>query len=675
MTPTVPVAPLAHIGFDTLFDATPTPYLVISPQLIILAANDAYLAVAGRTRASIVGRHIFDAFPDNPDDPQSDGVASLHASLQQVLATGRADKMAVIRYDVAPDANGREFLPRYWKSVNTPVLAADGTVRCIIQSVEEVTSAFVNRGRGLRGVLANVTDVIRDLKTPEDIGYEAAAVLGEALGTSRVGFGTIDAAHDTLHVVRDWCAGGVESLAGATALRDYGHFVDDLKLGKVIVIGDVGQDSRTARAADALRARSAGAFVNVPVVEQETLVAVLYVNHADPRDWSVEELLLIKEVAARIRTASERLRVAAALRDSEAKFRIITEAMPQMVWSTQPDGYHDYYNEQWYRFTGVPHDSTDGHRWNDIFHPDDRDRAWQTWQHCLATGTTYEIEYRLRHHTGAYRWVLGRALPLRDDAGRITRWMGTCTDIENQKLAEQALREANGRKDEFLAMLAHELRNPLAPISSAAHILLLNPADVRSVQRAGEVIARQARHLTGLVDDLLDVSRVTHGMIDIDRVALDLHQVLHSAVEQAQPLIDARAHRLAVALGPASGMVRGDKLRLVQVVVNLLNNAAKYTAPGGAITLALDIDGDRARITVADNGMGIDPALLPHVFDLFTQAQRTPDRKQGGLGLGLTLVQRIAALHDGTARAFSDGPGLGSRFVIALPLLAQSTPA
>jgi signal transduction histidine kinase len=545
MTPTA--SALDHIGFDTLFDATPAPYLVIAPDLTILAANAAYLAVAGRARASIVGLHIFDAFPDNPDDPHADGVAKLHASLQQVLATGRTDKMAVIRYDVAPDAGGRVFLPRYWKSTNTPVLAADGTVRCIIQSVEEVTSAFVTRGGGLRGVLASVTDVIRDLATPEAIGYEAAAILGVALDTSRVGFGTIDPVRDTLHVVRDWCADGVDTLAGETALRDYGHFIDDLKLGKLIVIGDVEHDSRTAQAAGALRARSAGAFVNVPVVEHGALVAVLFVNNAERRDWSVEELLLIREVAARIRTAGERLRATAALRDS------------------------------------------------------------------------------------------------------------------------------NDRKDEFLAMLAHELRNPLAPIASAAHILLLNPADADGVRRAGEVIMRQARHLTGLVDDLLDVSRVTHGMIEIDRAALDLQQVLHSAVEQAQPLIDARAHRLALALGTASGMVLGDKLRLVQVVVNLLNNAAKYTPPGGAIALSLEIDGDRARITVTDNGMGIEPALLPHVFDLFIQARRTPDRKQGGLGLGLTLVQRIAALHDGTARAFSDGPGLGSRFVITLPLLAPLT--
>jgi PAS domain S-box-containing protein len=667
--------PVAHavtqhddLDFGVLFDATPAPYLVLSPQLTILAANAAYLQIAGRTRASIIGLNIFEAFPANPDDPQGDGVASLSNSLQQALATGRPDKIAAIRYDIAPDANGKQFLPRYWKTTNTPLLAADGSVRCIIHTVEEITSAFVTGGREPRDVLANVTDLIRELKAPEDIGQQAAAILGAALGASRVGYGAIDVARDTLHVVRDWCAAGVDTLAGETPLHHYSDFIDDLKLGKLIVIGNVDDDARTASAATALRARSAAAFVNVPIVERGVLVAVLFVNGASPRDWTVEELLLIKEVAARIHTAGERLRVAAALRESEAKFRTIADAMPQMVWSTLPDGYHDYYNEQWYRFTGVPPNSTDGDGWNDIFHPDDQDRAWLAWRASLATGNTYEIEYRLRHHGGGYRWVLGRALPVRNEDGAIIRWMGTCTDIENQKQAEATLREANGRKDEFLAMLAHELRNPLAPISSAAQIMLLRHGDPLAVQKSGQVILRQVRHLTALVDDLLDVSRVTHGLIRIERVPLDLQEVLQDAVEQAQPLIESRGHRLTLDLALAPCMVLGDKLRLVQVVANLLNNATKYTPAGGAIIVSLTRLDGQARIAVTDNGCGIEPALLPHVFDLFIQAKRTPERQQGGLGLGLALVKRITALHDGIVSARSDGPGLGSCFTMLLPL-------
>ncbi len=656
------------IDFGALFAAMPAPYLVMSPQMTILAVNEAYLQLVHRTAAELIGRNLFDAFPDNPADPHADSTAMLRASLLRVLATSRVDRMAVQQYDVAREAGGA-LSPRYWKPVNTPVCDASGAVTCILHAIEEVAGSDAARGRGLRDVLANLTEAIRDLKTGADIGYAAASLLGEALGTSRVGYGTIDQAGETLYVVRDWCAEGVDTLAGWTRLRDYGSFIDDLKLDRFIVIPNVDDDARTRPAAAALRARSAASFVNAPVVEDGVLAAVLFVNDAHPRAWTGEELMLVREVAARIRTASERLRNVAALRESEAKFRTIADAMPQMVWSTLPDGYHDYYNEQWYSYTGVPRNSTDGDGWNDIFHPDDSARSWAAWRASLASGKTYEIQYRLRHHSGVYRWVLGRALPVRNDAGVIIRWMGTCTDIHDQKLAEDELRQASLRKDEFLAMLAHELRNPLAPISSAAQLLLLANPDPARVHKAGDIILRQVRHLTDLVDDLLDVSRVTRGLVQIERVDLDLKDVLHSAIEQARPLMEARQHQLTVELTAAATRVSGDRTRLVQVVVNLLNNAAKYTPQGGHIMLALSVDAGEACIVVTDNGSGIDSALLPYVFDLFIQAERTPDRAQGGLGLGLALVKRITALHNGSVHALSDGLGQGSSFMILLPQL------
>ena len=362
-----------------------------------------------------------------------------------------------------------------------------------------------------------------------------------------------------------------------------------------------------------------------------------------------------------------------ALRDSEAKFRTIANAMPQMVWSTLPDGYHDYYNQQWYEYTGMPPGSTDGDNWNGMFHPEDQPHAWSVWHHSLRTGEPYEIQYRLRHRSGEYRWVLGRALPVRGETGEIIRWMGTCTDIHDQRMAQEELLAANRRKDEFLAMLAHELRNPLAPISTAAHLLKLAPGDAERVARSGEIIARQVRHMTALVDDLLDVSRVTRGLIQLHPEPTDLHEVLASAVEQARPLLEERGHELMVQADPAPSIVLGDRTRLVQVVSNLLNNAAKFTPPKGRITLSLRIGdtADSADISVGDNGIGIEPELLPHVFDLFIQGARTPDRAQGGLGLGLALSRSLVELHRGSIRAESAGHGQGSLFTVRLPLLAQ----
>ena len=393
------------------------------------------------------------------------------------------------------------------------------------------------------------------------------------------------------------------------------------------------------------------------------------VLHAKPiRD---KDRKIVGAVVAQM-DVSHQVEAEEALRESEAKFRIIADAMPQMVWSTRADGYHDYYNQQWYDFTGVPVGSTDGKLWNGMFHPDDHDRSWALWHHSLATGETYEIQYRLRHHLGEYRWTLGRALPVRDTSGRITRWMGTCTDIHAQKLAEEELKESSRRKDEFLAMLAHELRNPLAPISTAAELIKLISPEERRIQQASDIISRQVSYMTHLVDDLLDVSRVTRGLTELQKETVDLKTIIHSALEQVRPLIEARRHELRLRIGTTDAYVLGDKTRLVQVIANILNNAAKYTPQGGEISLALEFKESDARICISDNGSGIAPSLLPHVFDLFTQGARTSDRAQGGLGLGLALVKSLTTLHNGWVEATSEGVGQGSTFTIGLPLQAQA---
>ncbi len=239
------------------------------------------------------------------------------------------------------------------------------------------------------------------------------------------------------------------------------------------------------------------------------------------------------------------------------------------------------------------------------------------------------------------------------------------------------LAAANRRKDEFLAMLAHELRNPLAPISTAVHLLRIAADDPQRVRRTGELIGRQVAHMTQLVDDLLDVSRVTRGQVRIDHDRVDLHEVVSDALEQARPQIEARRHALRVEVPDPPLPVCGDRVRLVQVLVNLLNNAAKYTPEGGHLGLSVRAEGGQAVLEVRDDGNGIDAELLPHVFELFTQARRTPDRAQGGLGLGLALVCHLVRLHGGTVTAESGGPGQGSCFTVRLPVMdaASDLPA
>jgi signal transduction histidine kinase/CheY-like chemotaxis protein len=237
---------------------------------------------------------------------------------------------------------------------------------------------------------------------------------------------------------------------------------------------------------------------------------------------------------------------------------------------------------------------------------------------------------------------------------------------------QYAMREVDQRKDEFLAMLAHELRNPLAPIRAASDLLRIPSLDRDKIQQTSEIISRQVTHMTGLIEDLLDLSRVSRGLVTLDETLLDASQVLANAVEQVRPLVDARRHRLTIQTPHETAFVHGDQKRLVQIVANMLNNAAKYTPEGGDITLAMQVDDETVSYSVSDNGIGIAPPMLEHVFDMFAQAERSSDRAQGGLGIGLALVKNLVTLHRGRVAAFSEGAGKGSRFTVTLPRAADA---
>ena len=267
--------------------------------------------------------------------------------------------------------------------------------------------------------------------------------------------------------------------------------------------------------------------------------------------------------------------------------------------------------------------------------------------------------------------VLACASPIRDASGAVQGGVAAAMDITDRVNAEHALRESDRRKDDFLAMLAHELRNPLAPIRAAADLLSLESVRGEAVAQASAVIARQVRHLTAMVDDLLDVSRVSRGLARLEHRPLVAQSILQEAVEQVRPLLESRRHRLSVQMPAEPIGLSGDPERLVQVITNILNNAAKYTPEQGEISIALERQADEtdeAAFTITDNGIGMAPELVQRAFDLFTQAERTADRSQGGLGIGLALVKRLVELYDGSVTAHSDGPGKGSRFVVRLPV-------
>jgi len=252
--------------------------------------------------------------------------------------------------------------------------------------------------------------------------------------------------------------------------------------------------------------------------------------------------------------------------------------------------------------------------------------------------------------------------PIHGPAGDVEGIFVEGSDVTMRKRVEDELRAANRQKDQFLAMLAHELRNPLAPITTAAQLLQRGTLDPQRARHASDIIVRQAEHMTDLVNDLLDVSRVTRGLAEIEKEDLEVAAIVNGAIEQVKPLLDMKRHELKLDLPAQPLHVSGDRTRLVQVVSNILNNAAKYTPPAGRILVRVTRDEGEAVVAVCDNGQGIEPQVLPYIFDLFTQAERTPDRSQGGLGIGLALVKSLVALHGGRVAAHSEGLNKGSEF-------------
>jgi len=258
--------------------------------------------------------------------------------------------------------------------------------------------------------------------------------------------------------------------------------------------------------------------------------------------------------------------------------------------------------------------------------------------------------------------------PVRDSTGRIVAASKVARDITQRKLTDAALREADRRKDEFLAILAHELRNPLAPIRNSLHLLrLINQPDPEATELT-ELMERQVKHMVRLVDDLLEVSRITRGKIELRKELVEVAAVVRSAVETSRPLIEAAGHELVLSLPSEPLGLHGDPVRLAQIFANLLNNAAKYTDAGGRITLTVRRDGEWVSTSVRDTGMGIPPDMLPKVFELFRQIERHAGHAQGGLGIGLTLVKSLVEMHGGSVEASSAGVGQGSEFVVRLPL-------
>lgn len=439
------------------------------------------------------------------------------------------------------------------------------------------------------------------------------------------------------------------------------------------VIADTEKDPDFAPFRDAARKVGFRSVHSTPIVTRSgVLLGVLSVHYRWPRTPLQREMQVADVCARHAADAIEAWRGQEALRESERMYRAIGESMEYGVWTAGPTGGTTFLSESFLKLTGLTEEGATGSGWTRAVHPDDLEALLAKWKICSHEGTIWDHEFRVRGTDGHWHSVLGRAVPLRNERGAITGWAGIHLDIGRLKRVENELRELDQRKNEFIATLAHELRNPLAPLRNGLEVMRLASANPDMVEKSRSMMERQLSQMVRLVDDLLDVSRVSRGKIELRRGKIELAGVLRNALETSQPLMNERRHQLIAKLPVERVVIDGDMTRLSQVFWNLLNNAAKYTERGGRIELSVMCGAGEVAVSVKDNGIGIPANMLSRVFDIFTQVDRSLEKSQGGLGIGLSIAKRLVEMHGGTIEVASEGHRMGSEFVVRLPARLES---
>ena len=355
----------------------------------------------------------------------------------------------------------------------------------------------------------------------------------------------------------------------------------------------------------------------------------------------------------------------------------MADTSPVIMWVTNREGGNQFVNRTYREYFGLTFEQAQGDAWRPLVHPDDAGGYTDAFLAAGRERRSFVAQARVRRADGEWRWLVSQAEPRFSSHGEFLGHIGASLDITDRKQAEDALREADKSKNEFLAMLSHELRNPLAPIRNSLYILDRAAPGGDQAQRAHRIIERQTAHMTRLVDDLLDVTRISRGKVNLQRERLELCELVRRTVEDHRSLFQRSGVALDVRIPDDGLWMHGDGTRLAQVIGNLLQNAAKFTGRGGttAVEVQKDAPANAALIRVRDTGVGMSAELLPRLFEPFTQADRTLDRSRGGLGLGLALVKGLVELHGGTVDAKSEGVGAGTELIVRLPLEQLGTDA
>jgi PAS domain S-box-containing protein len=618
--------------------------------------NDAYAAQLGEKHPASLGQSFSSLWAEiwPKMEPVIDGAMG-----------GESYYFEDVPYTVEPAGVPTQ---RWYTSSFSPVTDGNGNVAGIYITANDTTRRMQSERR--YAFQSRLAERLRHLTASDEIVFATSELLGEYLGVERVVYAVADDAAETIRIERDWTDGKLQSMAGVVLrLDDFGpSMVDAIRAGHVVVTPDVARDERSTGYRDVYTAQGIRSFIAVPLMKAGRLLAILNIHDSRAHYWTEHEIDLAQDMVNWTWAAVESALAQAALRTERDRSQAVFDAMTEGFVLIDRHWTVLYMNAEGLRLSGRSASQTIGHHHWEVWSELVDSSPERLYRRVMVTRQPETMEFQFTYLDGSTAWLELRAYPVMDTGMAVL-----IRDVTDRREAEEKLHDADRRKDEFLAMLAHELRNPLAPIGAAAELLQLVKLDEGRVKQTSKVIARQVRHMTGLIDDLLDVSRVTRGLIELDKVALDMQQVVHEAVEQVSPLIRARSHELTIRQSPHSAIVCADKKRLVQVVSNILNNAAKYTPEGGHLALSTEVLDSQVLIQVIDDGIGMTPEMTKHAFDLFAQAERTSDRSSGGLGLGLALVKSMVELHGGTVTCKSKGLGQGSTFSIWLPLLLEKT--
>jgi PAS domain S-box-containing protein len=640
-----------ELNYLALFDASPNPYLVLDRKLYIVGANKAYLDSTKRTLDDIVGRWAWDAFPTDPET-----LRQSVASFERVIQTRQPDTMALLRFDVPrPEKEGGGFEKRYWSITHTPVFDESGEVEFVLQHPIDVTE------------LERLRDYSRANKNTSEFKFVPAqtGIFDRAQSVFEANL-ALKAERDRNHQLLENMDQGyvfMNSEFRVLEMNRYALRIEDRPASEILgrVHWDVWPGTENLPFGMAYKRAMKE---RVPVdIEQP------YVFPDGRSVWMDVHVYPTGDgIAVFYRDISRKKKAEHALRETAERLEFTLESAQIGEW------YLDLLNDTSLR--SFRHDQCFGYtepiaEWGfgkfiNHVHAEDREFVRQRFQDAIEKSGNCHFDCRVIWPDQSVHWIAVHASVYHVET-MPAKISGIVYDITERKKAEEELRKEGRRKDEFLAMLAHELRNPLAPIGAAAGLLKMSRLDENRLRQTSEVIDRQVSHMTSLIDDLLDVSRVTRGLVQLSMIELDAKTIIADAIEQVRPLIEPHAHHLEVHLAPETAFLMGDHKRLVQVFTNLLNNAAKYTPRGGRIQLIMEVDAHDIRFLVCDNGIGMAPDLVTRVFDLFSQAKRTSDRSQGGLGIGLALVKSLVELHGGSVRAHSDGLSAGSKFTVCLP--------